>query len=151
MSILNIILQFVDTITLSAFGVAIAVRILDRLLRGVSILNILTAAPVSSILFKYISVFRTRKDNQASSVLNPSVARIPLGAQKILYFFLPRGARESIPGDLEEEYRSIILPKFGKTFAHRWFWFQTLRSVLEYNGLTARLIKIVEAIKQSSS
>lgn len=50
-------------------------------------------------------------------------------AEKIMYFVLPKHQRESILGDLEEEYNTIILPKFGLRTARLWYWKQAIGSV----------------------
>ena len=52
----------------------------------------------------------------------------PKVAELILYFMLPKELRESLPGNLEEEYRTIILPKFGKRAASIWYWKQVFAS-----------------------
>jgi hypothetical protein len=56
--------------------------------------------------------------------------RPPLTGEKFMYLFLPKKDREALLGDLEEEYRSIILPKFGPRFARIWYWKQVLTSIL---------------------
>lgn len=53
----------------------------------------------------------------------------PKGAEKMLYFILPGDSREQIAGDLEEEYRSVILPKFGPGYARRWYRMQVAKSI----------------------
>lgn len=53
----------------------------------------------------------------------------PQLAEKILYFVLAKKARQSLPGDLQEEYRTIILPKFGKKYADLWYWKQVIFSI----------------------
>ena len=54
--------------------------------------------------------------------------RHPVWAEYILYLFLPKSDRESIPGDLIEEFRSKIVPKFGPTAARIWFIKQVFSS-----------------------
>ena len=51
-------------------------------------------------------------------------------AEYLLYLFLPKKHRESIPGDLAEEYNSIILPKFGAKRAKRSYWKQVVFSIV---------------------
>ena len=50
-------------------------------------------------------------------------------AEKLLYFFLSKEQRESLPGDLEEEYNTVIVPKFGVSYARKWYWQQVLSSI----------------------
>lgn len=54
----------------------------------------------------------------------------PRSAEALLYFFLPQRDRDTVPGDLVEEYVTIIFPKFGLRFARAWYWKQVLCSVL---------------------
>lgn len=52
---------------------------------------------------------------------------------KLLYLLLPKEQREHLPGDLEEEFTTIILPKFGARYAMIWYWWQVIRSILATN------------------
>lgn len=54
---------------------------------------------------------------------------LPKTAEKLLYIILPKSAREHLPGDLEEEYRTTILPKFGLRYAKIWYWKQVVGSI----------------------
>ncbi|MCG8360805.1 MAG: permease prefix domain 2-containing transporter [Kiloniellales bacterium] len=58
----------------------------------------------------------------------------PRRAVVIMDFLLPHSTRENLIGDLEEEYRTKILPKYGVRVANRWYWWQALRSVLAVAG-----------------
>ncbi len=53
----------------------------------------------------------------------------PKRAEMLLHFGLPKRDRECMIGDLEEEYRRVILPKYGGRVAARWYWWQAVRSV----------------------
>jgi hypothetical protein len=53
----------------------------------------------------------------------------PRWSEYVLYLILPKEERETVPGDLVEEYRAVILPKFGATAARMWFVKQTLSSI----------------------
>ena len=55
--------------------------------------------------------------------------RSGLRREYLLYFFLPKKDREHIPGDLAEEYNTILVPKFGLASARRWYWKQVFTSV----------------------
>jgi hypothetical protein len=48
--------------------------------------------------------------------------------------------REIIPGDLVEEYVTIILPKFGKRGAYFWYWFQVIRTIIYRNRVCRWLL-----------
>jgi hypothetical protein len=59
-------------------------------------------------------------------VLGPS----PLAAaERILCYILPKRRREEILGDLEEDYWTTFLPKYGPRKARRMYWSQFIRSV----------------------
>jgi hypothetical protein len=53
----------------------------------------------------------------------------PRFAHYILYLFLAKKDRESLPGDLEEEYLTVVLPAFGPRRAKVWYCTQVLASV----------------------
>jgi len=64
----------------------------------------------------------------------------PVWAEKLLHLVLSTRDREALPGDLEEEFRTIILPKFGYAYARKWYWTQVLRSVWPLaRGLAIRI------------
>lgn len=73
----------------------------------------------------------------------------PKAVEQCMIFLLPRDCRDEIMGDLEEDYRVNIVPKLGKKIARRWYWFQAIRTIWHYNGLTARIIRLVEGIRNS--
>lgn len=64
----------------------------------------------------------------------------PACAEKLLYLFLPNRMRKPLIGDLEEEFRTEIAPKFGARFARVWYWKQVLSSL--WPLLCRRLIKL---------
>ncbi len=70
----------------------------------------------------YMGASYTQK---VESEVNP-----PKRAEMLLHFGLPKRDRECMIGDLEEEYRTVILPKYGPRVAMRWYWWQAVRSVL---------------------
>jgi hypothetical protein len=61
----------------------------------------------------------------------PTVQRtdVPRTAEYLLYLFLAKDDREAMPGDLEQEFRVTILPKFGRWRAVVWYWKQALWSI----------------------
>jgi hypothetical protein len=46
---------------------------------------------------------------------------------------LGKADREIMRGDLEEEFTTSILPKYGPRRAHLWFWTQTVRTIARRN------------------
>ena len=65
----------------------------------------------------------------------------PIFATALLYLILPKRERQTLPGDLLEEYETTIVPKFGATYARLWYWIQVLRSVKPMLGL--RIVKLI--------
>lgn len=63
--------------------------------------------------------------------------RPPKKAEKLLYLLLPKKHREEILGDLTEEYYQDIVPIHGAKFAKRWFWSQTIRSIISVSWFAA--------------
>lgn len=63
----------------------------------------------------------------------------PKRAEMLLHFGLPKRDRECMIGDLEEEYRRVILPKYGARVAARWYWWQAVRSVAAAFGARVRV------------
>ena len=53
----------------------------------------------------------------------------PAGAQFLL-LLLPKKYREGLLGDLEEEYRTVVLPRYGALWAKVYYWVQVLSSFL---------------------
>jgi hypothetical protein len=64
-------------------------------------------------------------------------------SEYLLYLVLPTEERDSVPGDLIEEYRTTILPKFGIRLARIWFMKQVLSSIWPF--LKRRIIKLISA------
>ena len=61
----------------------------------------------------------------------------PRFAVWLLSLFAPDEDAESILGDLFEEF-SLLASKSGVPFARRWYWRQTLKTVLQLAGLGFR-------------
>ena len=61
-------------------------------------------------------------------------------ASYLLYLLLTKVDREAIPGDLEQEYRTTILPKFGPTCGWFWYWWQTFVNIAWRNPLCRWLL-----------
>jgi hypothetical protein len=74
--------------------------------------------------------------------LNAPSAEVPPNlADFLLQLFLPKGDRETIPGDLHEEFMASILPKFGARKARFWFWKQTI-STIAYRNAACRWLLV---------
>jgi hypothetical protein len=77
--------------------------------------------------------------------VDPSIPTQPLSPPKLaaylLYLFLSKHDRENIPGDLAEEYETIILPEFGLRRATLWFWKQVFCSI--WPVIAPRLKRII--------
>ena len=70
-----------------------------------------------------------------------------MGSERLLYFLLPRSDREVIAGDLEEDFRTNILPKFGPRFARWWYRWQVARTIFAIVfGLVERAARIFRQI-----
>jgi hypothetical protein len=50
----------------------------------------------------------------------------PRLAEGLLHFLLPKQQRDALIGDLEEEMRTRIVPKFGHGWGQLWYWMQGL-------------------------
>jgi hypothetical protein len=65
---------------------------------------------------------------------------LPLSASFVLAVFLSKADRETIPGDLDEEFETTILPKFGSRRARFWYWAQVIRTIAWRNPLCRWLL-----------
>jgi len=52
----------------------------------------------------------------------------PSRIAQYLLFLVPRKYRENLVGDLEEEYRTRLLPVYGRRWAALWYWCQVISS-----------------------
>jgi hypothetical protein len=66
--------------------------------------------------------------------------RHPRWAEYLLFIFLPEDEREAVAGDLTEEYRTEIVPRFGPVAAKVWFVKQVFSSI--WPILRSRLFKL---------
>ena len=81
-------------------------------------------------------------DEHSSTSPAPSKEETPpKSAEFLLYLLLSHEDREALPGDLEEEYRTAILPKFGARRAVLWYWCQVIRSIWPViSGMVSKLV-----------
>jgi len=102
----------------------------------------LRASAAFGSLLMYLDPWTHLKTPQHGADTSPAVPysrALPKLAEALLYLFLNKEQRVSVPGDLEEEFETVIVPKFGLHFARFWYWMQVLRSVGPL--LERRLIK----------
>src|SRR5882724_11664343 len=57
----------------------------------------------------------------------------PIGACFLLDLLLSKADREILPGDLEEEFATSILPKYGPKGARIWFWGEAVKTIARRN------------------
>lgn len=60
------------------------------------------------------------------------VGTSPPRSAQFLLLLIPKRNREHLIGDLEEEYRTIVLPEYGRFWAGLWYWGQTLGAIGPY-------------------
>ena len=73
---------------------------------------------------------------------------VPQRAQEILYFILPKKDRDSLLGDLREEYITKIIPTMGPRKAHAWYWKQVIWSIAPVlRGQVYSLLRISIIVK----
>src|SRR5262249_16881971 len=76
-------------------------------------------------------------EEDAAPPSNPSV---PANAELLLSLFLAKTDRLVIRDDLEEEFRTQILPRLGAKRARRWYWRQATRTILYRNPVSLWLL-----------
>lgn len=62
-------------------------------------------------------------------VMSDKRLRHPVWAEYLLYLLLSKAERDAVAGDLIEEFRGTIVPKFGPRAARFWFVKQVLSSI----------------------
>src|SRR5438128_783925 len=105
---------------------------------------------------KGVLAVRSQTTKRAADLTRHSAP--PESATFLLYLFLSKKNRKAIPGDLAEEYRQIVLPKFGPRKANLWYWGQVVRSIgpvvrawLRKVAILAGLGKVAQEILRSWS
>jgi hypothetical protein len=79
----------------------------------------------------YIGTVAPRSHEVDNVVATPRSA--PTGASFLLDLFLSKSDRAAIRGDLEEDFSTEILPRYGASRAQRWFWFKTVGIIATRN------------------
>ena len=59
-------------------------------------------------------------------IVSPRMARL------VLRLFVPATERETVLGDLEEEFRTQVEPRLGRSRAHAWYWKQAVSLAVMY-------------------
>jgi transcriptional regulator with XRE-family HTH domain len=80
----------------------------------------------------------TENSTVAGLKTNPKQVAPPIAGCYLLDLLLPRKHRDNLVGDIEEDYRTTILPKYGRTAASIWFWKQVLVEAVP--GLYLRIV-----------
>jgi hypothetical protein len=80
----------------------------------------------------YIEQVREYAHGASRSPLSAPVLP-PTGAFFLLDLLLAKGDRQTVPGDLQEEFTTFILPRYGARRARFWFWTQTVRTIATRN------------------
>jgi hypothetical protein len=70
----------------------------------------------------------------------PAPAVPPPEACFLLELLLAKADRKTVPGDLEEEFTTNILPKRGARRARFWFWTQTVQMIATRNPICRWLL-----------
>jgi hypothetical protein len=72
-------------------------------------------------------VFHRHTDDGCAVSPGPrKTPRVP----KLLLLCVPKQSRECLLGDLEEEFRTILLPEYGCVIACLWYWEQAICSLV---------------------
>jgi hypothetical protein len=71
----------------------------------------------------------------------PAPIAPPTNAHFLLRLALPAQHRDAVIGDLNEEYASVMLPRFGTRRANFWYWSQVARSISPL--MARRLFQVV--------
>lgn len=70
----------------------------------------------------------------------------PRIARALLWLCLPASERQTIPGDLDEEFSLVILPARGPAAAHRWYLEQVLHSIAPLLAMRLRHADFTRAL-----
>jgi hypothetical protein len=73
---------------------------------------------------------------------------IPLRPIEAVLRFIPERSREHLIGDLEEEYRTIILPQRGQKLAQCWYLYQVINIIRAYSCQRFRRLIGIEKVRK---
>lgn len=57
---------------------------------------------------------------------------LPPPRAQFLLLLVPKVRRECLLGDLNEEYETVVLPRFGAIKARRWYWWQVIACIAPF-------------------
>ena len=85
---------------------------------------------IASGLYWFAMDLKTnREDSKSGLPTEAQSSSVPKLGEFFLYLCLTKKERDSLPGDLEEELTTVIVPKFGPRYARSWYWGQVGRSI----------------------
>lgn len=102
--------------------------VVSFILNTVSGRFLLEAGTLELVGLSAISIYLKAVLGALRTVATHDPAKPPTTAKFIL-LLVPTRDREHLVGDLEEEYRTIVLPEYGVRMARFWYWWQVLGSV----------------------
>lgn len=79
----------------------------------------------------------------------PAALPPPLVAEYILYIALPCRAREPLLGDLNEDFATNVVPKFGPLCAYGWYWYKAVLYIWIYacdNAIEPLIRRVIEPL-----
>jgi hypothetical protein len=82
---------------------------------------------------------RTTAKGEAARLATPPHSAPPKGAQFVL-LLAPKEMRENLVGDLEEEFRTILLPQYGAPWARLWYRWQVAAALVPLIWAQARRV-----------
>ena len=82
-----------------------------------------------SLLWGAGAMFRRQSSGWRCQTSAFPVSTEPPRYAKFLLLLVPKRNRENILGDIEEEYRDVILPDYGLRAARLWYWSQVSLSL----------------------
>jgi hypothetical protein len=71
----------------------------------------------------------------ASPLVDEKHPSPPIGACFLLDLLLSKADRAVLPGDLEEEFTTSVLPRYGVRGARFWFWTRTVSTIATRNPI----------------
>ena len=94
-----------------------------------------------------VTLFRSRDPIEPNS---PKFlqGQVFLRSAQFALLLIPKRNREHLIGDLEEEYRTLVLPQYGQFWAGLWYWAQTSWAIGPYLWMgVKRLLGLATILK----
>jgi hypothetical protein len=111
----------------------------------------LETEPTASISGQIFTVYFRGDDPEVQALTPPPP---PRHAERLLNYVLPRARREEILGDLEEDYYTKWVPKYGFQEARRLYWSDAIRSIapmlwsgVKGSGIIAAILGVAEWLR----